>query len=97
VRKEELELAQFLLNTYQGAEKYADRVDPERRREDSVSRSLEAISASASTAYVRLTGRLPSMSTQHNVDLNTLTPAPWARDHVYEGDPVVPRGRKGKG
>lgn len=75
--KKQLCLAQFLLSTYEEAQKYAEELDPKREHKDLLAQRLDAISRNAWQAFHQMTGKPP-----WDVkfwELNTENPAPWTR------------------
>lgn len=73
--RSDLALAQFLLNTYEGASAAAEARDPKRRRKAPIVRQLDSLAHTARMAFLDLTGRLPE--TVSLIELSTTTPAAW--------------------
>lgn len=78
MNKRQLALAQFLFDTYERAEKLADERDPKRKRDNEVTRKLDAIATNASHAFLHLTGR-HVINVKTICELSTENPAAWTK------------------
>lgn len=76
--KDELALAQHLYSTSTEASRWAERLDPERKRDTRVVRTLDTVASSAATAFFEVTGRL-LYQVKGLHELNTENPAPWTK------------------
>lgn len=75
--KEELSQAQRLYSICHDALDVSEERDPKREREDSISRTCDAISSQAGAAFRELTGR-PIYKVSFT-ELSTIDPASWTK------------------
>lgn len=75
--KQELHVAQFLWSTWESAQEWADRIDPNREGKGELTPELDRLSTAARAAFMKLTGHHPQ-ECKSLVQINTVTPAePW--------------------